>query len=333
MTTDQLPSAEMPRVTLGRTGIETSSLSLGTWGFGNVGNQAARVGDDDADLAALLTAAFVAGVRFLDSADAYDNEDRLGRVLAQIEVPEDLIIGTKFGHGRGFDADGIRRSAEQSLKNLNLERLPLLMVHDPRDEDDMKAVLGAGGALEGLRRLQDEGLVGAIGVATGTFRPLEMSVDCGEFDCVQFPRLYTLLNQASKDRGLLGRAKEAGLGTLNPAPFGGNILATGAVEGALYCYRPALPDVVAAVERMEAECRRLGVPLITAALAFSLSEPLIDVTIVGVASADQLHDNLRAFAAGVSREDLETIAAAGKVDPHILGGPDFRKAWPLDRQF
>ena len=57
-----------------------------------------------------------------------------------------------------------------------------------------------------------------------------------------------------------------------PAPFGGNILATGvrADRDPLYMYRPAIPEVVQAVQRMEQRCRELGVSLPVAALAFVL---------------------------------------------------------------
>jgi D-threo-aldose 1-dehydrogenase len=320
----------MPAAILGRTGLATSRLSIGTWGFGPVGAPETRIADDSS-LEALLSAAFAAGVTMLDSAEAYQSEARLGSILAKMETPEGLVITTKFGHGKGFSADAFRRSAEQTLIDLRLEQLPLMFVHDPRNADDMAEVLGAGGALEGMRRLQDEGLLAHIGIATGTFQPLETAVDSDEFDCIQFPRLYTLLNTASKTRGLLERAREREMGTLNPAPFAGNILATGTIDGALYCYKPALPEVLGAVKAMETRCAELGIELPAAALAFSLTEPLIDVTVVGVRTPYELAQDLAALTSGVSRSDLESIAAAGNVDPSILGGPGYETPWPQDR--
>lgn len=323
-------STPMPRAVLGRTGIETSKLSLGAWGFGTASAPQAQAGDDE-NLAAILTAAFAAGIRLIDSAEAYANEDRIGRILSQIEVPDDLTIVTKFGHGKGFSADQFRRSAEQSLTDLHLESIPMMMIHDPRGDEDMDFILGPGGALEGLRKLQDEGLVQHIGVATGTLPPLHRAVECGEFDAIQFPRLYTLVNQAARTSGLLDAAAEKNMATMLAAPFTGNILATGAVEGALYSYWPAPPELIEGVQKMEARCAELGVTLPVAALAYALTEPLVDCTVVGVTRPQELEWDLAALDTHVSRADLESIAAAGPVDPWVLGGPDFIWPFPLER--
>jgi D-threo-aldose 1-dehydrogenase len=325
-----MSESSMPQVTLGRTGITTSRLSIGTWGFGNASAPAARV-TDEATLIAVLRAAFAAGVRFIDSAEVYANEDRLARLLKEADAPADLVIATKFGHGKGFTGALFRESVERSLTDLGLDKLEVMMVHDPRDDDDMDVVLGKGGALEELRRMQDEGIVGATGVATGTYGPLRRAVDSGEFDCVQFPRLFTLLNQTARSTGLLADAKAKGMATLNPSPFGGSILATGAKPGALYVFRPALPEVTEAVRKMEARCAELGVSLPAAALAFSMTEPLVDVTIVGVVNAGELTADLAALTIGLSHDEIESIAAAGAIDPALLGGPDFVRSWPADR--
>lgn len=320
----------MPQVVLGRTGIETSRLSIGTWGFGDASAPQARVADEET-LVRILATALAAGVRFIDSAEVYANEAKLGRLLKEVGAPDDLVVATKFGHGKGFSGPQFRQSVEQSLKDLGLEKIELMMVHDPRTEEDMEIVMGKGGALEELRRMQDEGIVGSIGVATGTFGPLRAAVDSGEFDAIQFPRLFTLLNQTARTTRLLEDAKERNLATLNPAPFGGNILATGARPGALYCYRPALPEVFSAVEAMQRRCAELDVSLPAAALAYSLTEPLVDVTIVGVTTEEELEWDLGALDVGLGRDELESIAAAGPVDPFLLGGPSFLRAWPDDR--
>jgi len=328
---------DVPWTTIGRTGLRTTRLGIGTWGFGPIGAPASQVGDDEA-MVAVLRAAFEAGIRYLDTAESYANEERLGRLLPFTGAPPDLLIATKSGRSgkvtEGFTADHFRRSAEQSLRQLRLEKLPLLLIHDPRDADDMAEVLGPGGALEGLRKLQSEGLVQYIGIATGTIGPLWQAVETGEFDVIQMPRLYTLLNTASRDTGLLAAAKARNMGTMVPAPFGGNILATGVRPDreALYMYRPAIPQVVDAVARMEARCRELGVSLPVAALAFVLSEPLIDLTIVGLARPEEVYWNVPACDPGVTRAQLESIREAGRIDPVLIGGPDFKPVFAGQRR-
>lgn len=327
-----MTSARVPSVMLGRTGLTTSKLSLGTWGLGGaVGPPEVHVVGDEA-IVDLLTAAFAAGIRFINTAEAYENEALLGRLIPLASPPADLIVATKYGHGKGFSADQVRASAERSLRELRLEKLPLMFVHDPRTEEDMRVILGPGGALEALRKLQAEGLLGAVGVATGTLRPLQIAVECDEFDAIQFPRLYTLLNPTAKTSGLLAAAKAKQIATLSAAPFGGAILATGTRHSPQYTFLPALPEVVAAVQAMEQRCAQLGVSIATAALAFNYTEPLVDVTVPGMVNRREVLENVAAFDAGVSRADVESIATAGQIDPVLLGGPEFRTSWPANRR-
>jgi D-threo-aldose 1-dehydrogenase len=327
------PPAErrVPSVTLGRTGLATSKLSLGTYGWGGAGPPQVRV-EGDARILSLLQAAFAAGIRFLNTAEAYENEAILGRLLPEAGAPADLLIATTFGHGKGFSADQFRASAERSLRELRLERLPLMFVHDPRTEDDMRVVMGRGGALEGLRSLQSEGLVQFIGVATGTLTPLRIAVASDEFDVIQFPRLYTLLNQTARTSGLLDAARAKNIGTLSASPFGGHVLATGAVDGALYTFAPALPEVLEAVRRIDRRCAELSVSIVEAALAFNYTEPLVDVTVAGMVTPSEIEHNALAFESKLNRAQLESIAESGRLDLTLIGGPDFVSAWPADRR-
>lgn len=322
----------IPSVTLGRTGLVTSKLSLGTYGWGGLGPPEVRV-EGDENILTLLRAAFRAGIRFINTAEAYANEAILGRLLPEADPPDDLLIATTFGHGKGFTADQFRASAERSLRELRLEKLPVMFVHDPRTAEDMRFIMGSGGALEGLRKLQSEGLVQYIGVATGTLAPLQIAVESNEFDVIQFPRLYTLLNQTARTSGLLAAARAKNIGTLSASPFGGAILATGThLPEPLYTFAPALPEVVDAVQRMEQRCAELGLSIALAALAFNYTEPLIDVTVPGMVSVREIDENVSAFDVALAREQLESIAAIGRVDPALLGGPEFLSSWPADRR-
>lgn len=326
-----MPENVVPSVTLGRTGLVTSKLSLGLWGWGGVGPPEVRV-EGDSRIVELLRTAFAAGIRFLNTAEAYNNEALLGRLLPETNPPADLLIATKFGHGKGFSADQFRESAERSLRELNLQKLPLMFVHDPRSEDDMKVVLGPGGALEAMRKLQSEGLLGHVGIATGTLKPLHIAVESNEFDVIQFPRLYTLLNPVAKTSGLLAAARAKNIATLSAAPFGGAILATGTAHDPLYTFAPALPEVVDAVKRMEQRCAEFGVTIAQAAMAYNYTEPLVDVTVPGLINEREIAEAVSAFTCGLTRAQVELIAEAGRIDPVLIGGPEFLASWPPDRR-
>ena len=135
---------------------------------------------------------------------------------------------------------------------------------------------------------------------------------------IQFPRLYTLLNQTARTSGLLEAARAKNIATLSAAPFGGAILATG-TSRRRRCTRsrPALPEVVEAVQRMERRCAELGVLAGQAALAFNYTEPLVDVTVPGMVSVREIEENVSAF-------DVGADSRAAGVDRR--GGPDRSRA-------
>lgn len=323
------------QVTLGRSGIRTSRIGLGAWGLLNAeGSHPSVQVNDEAAVADLLRTAFDLGITLLDSAEVYANEPALGRIIRSLDnAPDDLIVSTKFGHGKGFSGAQIRTSVEQSLDAFGVERIPLFMLHDPRDDADLAEIRAANGALPELRRLQDEGLVGSIGVATGTLPPLQAAVASDEFDVIQFPRLYTLLNRAAAVSGLLDAAKERNIGTILTSPFGGNILATGVagVANPLYSFWGAQPEVVAATANIEAAAAREGLTMPEAAMAFALAEPRIDAVVIGVKSTAELREDVAIADRAIDPAALERLAEAGAIDEHHLGGPEFVWPFAMDR--
>jgi D-threo-aldose 1-dehydrogenase len=321
--------------TLGRTGLTTSRIGLGAWGLENPtgSHPAVHVLGEEA-VAGMLREAFALGITLLDSAEVYANEQALGRAIRSLDnVPDDLIVSTKFGHGKGFAGEQIRNSVERSLDAFGIESIPLFMLHDPRGDADLDIIYAQGGALPELRRLQDEGLVGSVGIATGTLAPLLSAVESDEFDVIQFPRLYTLLNDSAKTSGLLKRAREKNIGTILTSPFTGNILGTGVrgVDAPLYSFWAAQPEVVEAVGRMENAAEAAGLALPEAAMAYALAEPLIDVVVIGVKNVAELRQDVAVQDADIDPETLRGIAEAGRVDQHLLGGPEYVWPFPMER--
>jgi len=320
--------------TLGRTGLSTSRIGLGAWGLGNAASHPAVQVRNEDEIEAILATAFELGITLLDSAEVYDNEELLGRIIRSLdEVPPNLIVSTKFGHGKGFSAGQVRESVERSLEAFQIDSIPLFMLHDPRGDADLEVIYGRDGALPELRRLQSEGLVGSVGIATGTLPPLQAAVDSDEFDVIQFPRLFTLLNQSARTSGLLESAKAKNIGTILTSPFAGDILATGVrgVAEPLYSFWAAQPEVVEAVGRLQEEADAAGLALPEAAMAYALSEPLIDVVVIGVSSAAELRQDAAVLDAQVDADTLAKLEDAARVDQRFVGGPDYVWPFPLDR--
>lgn len=321
------------RVTLGRTGIQTHRLGLGLWGMGNPAAPPSFKVEDAATLRELLGIAFAAGINLLDSAEVYANEEQIGQLIAELGPPADLVVSTKFGHGKGFTPEQIRDSVDRSLAAFGIDSIPLFMVHDPRTQADMDGIEGDLGTLAELRRLQDAGKIGSIGVATGTLPALRAAVASDAWDVIQFPRLFTLLNQQAQVTGLLEDAKAKNMGTILTSPFAGNLLGTGVrgVDAPLHSAWPAEPEVIEAVGRMQDEAEKRGIALAEAAIAYPLTNDLVDVVVFGAQTLAELEQDIAAASAGYALEDLQAIADAGRLDPRWVGGPDFLWPFPEDR--
>jgi 2,5-diketo-D-gluconate reductase A len=108
--------------------------------------------------------AIEAGYRLIDTAEAYHNEDAVGRAIRASGVPrEELIVTTKFDR-HWHHEDGPRQALEASLERLGLDTVDLLLIHWPNPALDRYV-----DAWRGMLALLDQGRVRAIG--TSNFTP------------------------------------------------------------------------------------------------------------------------------------------------------------------
>ena len=118
---------------LGRTGFQVSTISVGCWA---IGGSWGKVNDEES-LAALHRSLDL-GVNFFDTADVY-GDGHSERLLARLrkERRETFYIATKAGRrlsphvASGYNAANLTRFIERSLTNLNVEALDLLQLHCP----------------------------------------------------------------------------------------------------------------------------------------------------------------------------------------------------------
>jgi D-threo-aldose 1-dehydrogenase len=115
--------------------------------------------------------------------------------------------------------------------------------------------------------------------------------EAGEFDYFLLAGRYTLIDQDSMAR-LLPLCERHAISLIIGGPYNSGILATGAVAGATYDYRPAAPAILDRVRKIEAVCTRHGVALQAAALQFPLHNPLVASIIPGARSVAEVEANL-----------------------------------------
>ena len=284
----------LARRPLGAIGTSVAPIAIGCAPLGNMPDTFDyEVSEEDA--LATVRAALDSQLNYLDTAAHYgdgESERRIGLVLRELGgLPEGAFLQTKIGADAEGDYSGetVRRRFERSLELLGRDHIDLVFLHDP-EKTTFEDAFAPGGPIEVLQGFKDQGAIGHLGVAGG---PIEMEiryVESGVFDAVITHNRYTLLNRVAEP--LLDMAAARGVALLNAAPYGSGMLAKGPDAYPRYAYQAA-PDVAIARTRQLAEiCDRHGVPLGAAALQFSLRDPRIAVTIVGMSKPERIQQTL-----------------------------------------
>ncbi len=259
-------------------------VTVGTSGLGK------RPGADEALAAALVASPF----RQLDTGNNYArgrSEQLLGDAIAAAGgLPADKAVFSKADQDPDtgvFDGDRVLRSFDETTARLGLETLPLYHLHDPYTISVSEA-MAKGGPVEALLRLREEGRVGAVGIAAGEHALVEEYVRTDVFDVVLSHNRWTLVDRTAET--ILALATERGMTVFNAAPFGGGILAGSTFRGDTYGYQPASSDFLAHLDAVRALCAEAGVSVAGAALQFSMLEPRIHSTVVGIYSQQRLDE-------------------------------------------
>jgi len=275
---------------LGRSGAQVSILALG----GVIGMQLPP--SDSHDPVAIAETALDLGITYFDTAPSYNNgqsETNYGQVLARRR--NEVFLACKTGD-RSYD--GTMRSVEQSLKRLRTDRFDLLQIHGVSAQEDVPAWGRPDGVVTALRKLQEEKVTRFLGV-TGhdDAGRLQQAIEMYEFDT-----LLTTLNPVSRRRQfreeLLPTANRKGMGVIAMKVMGGGngCLVTG--NPFKQVLRPYHDETSRQVQARSLIRYTLGLP--------------ISVAVIGVASVDQLKQNVRIVRetspmTPVERQKLETV--------------------------
>ena len=312
------PSSRRP---LGGTGLSVSPICAGCASLGDM-PETFDYSVSRESAAETLRAVFESPINFLDTAASYgdgESERRIGEALEEIGgLPEGYVLATKADRDLttgDFSGEQMRRSVERSLRLLGVDRLQLVHLHDP-EHSTFEEIMAPGEAMETLVALKEEGLIEHLGVAGGPIGMEIRYVETGLFEVVITHNRYTLVNRTAEP--LFEAAAARGVAVLNAAPYGSGILAKGPDAYARYAYSEAPREVIEAVRAMDVACREHGVPLAAAALQFSLRDPRIVSTIVGMSQPERIRQTLELAAHPVPEElwpALDALAPEQQPDP------------------
>jgi D-threo-aldose 1-dehydrogenase len=311
-------------------------MDLGVFGFGGapIGNLGRPVSEQDA--LGALEAAWDVGVRFFDTAPHYGlglSEQRMGIALAgrprdefvvctkvgRILVPNDrpehamddegFAVQASFRRVRDYSRDGVLRSLEASLDRLHLQRIDVVLVHDP-DDYYREALEGAFPALEELRA---QGVIRAYGAGMNQSEMLAEFVRNTDLNVILLAGRYTLYEQNALDE-LLPLCVQRGVKVIAGGVFNSGLLATDPPgPTATYNYASPPPSVLQRVERIAAACRRHGVSLPAAAVQFVLAHPAIRTACLGARTAAEVQRNATLFDAQIPSSLWDDLKSDGLV--------------------
>lgn len=304
-------------------GRSKKPVKLTRMGFGGapLGNLYRKVTDEDAQAA--LLGAYEAGIRYFDTAPQYGlgrSEERFGKAI-DVFGRDNIVLSTKVGRLL-FDCapdevtpeafvdvpqrrivfdytyDGVMKSYEASKKRIGVESADILLVHDvcafsqgSQEASDAKVrELFDGGGYRALTELREAGEISAIGAGVNEWQVCEKLLGLGDFDCFLLAGRYTLLEQDALE-SFLPLCEKRDVGIILGGPYNSGILATGAIDGAMYNYAPAPETILDRVRKIEAVCAAHDVKLIAAALQFVFGHPCVKTVIPGAVNKDQIRSN------------------------------------------
>lgn len=301
---------------LGQTDLEVSRICLGTW---QTGGEWGAVEERDAIQAA--RAALGLGVNFFDTAQAYgfgESERLLGRSLelGSQSRRDEVVLATKGGlrmEGdellRDSSPDWLRRGVEQSLRELGTDHIDLYQVHWPDRDTPFERTAAA------LDELVAEGKIRYVGVSNFDADEMSDFERTRKIDAAQPP--YHLFRRDVEDE-ILPYCREHGVGVLVYGPLAHGLLtgkldtdtefAEGDWRGQSSLFRgEEFEGNVQIVKELGRFAEERGHTVAQLAVAWTLSNPDVEVAIVGVRRPDQIEGTAPAGEMELSDDDRQEI--------------------------
>jgi D-threo-aldose 1-dehydrogenase len=318
----------MLRRQVGLTGLSVTELGFGGAPIGGL----FKASPADAARAA-VDAAWDAGIRYFDTAPHYGlglSERRLGEALRG-RPREEYVLSTKVGRllvpnpaptgsdlaAGGFavpddlirvldySADGVRRSLDASLQRLGLDRVDIVLVHDPDDHAD-QAIAEALPTLIGLR---DQGVIEAVGLGMNQWQVPLRAVRETDLDVIMLAGRWTLADRSGAP--LLEACAERHISVLAAGPFNSGLLARPwPPDGAHFNYGPAPAHLLEQARRLARRSEEHGLTLPQAALLFPLLDKTVACVVAGLGSPGHVESAVRWLTApGPETNWMQEVAA------------------------
>ena len=279
---------------LGKSDLNMSVITLGTWGMG--GDFWGKVDDDQS--IATIRAGLEAGINLIDTAPVYGDghsEEVVGRALEGLKR-EDIVLATKCGRFT-CETEKIRQELETSLKRLKTDYIDLYQVHWPDDKVPFEETFGE---LENMRK---QGKIRYIGVSNFSVEQTEEASKYCQIVSTQ-PQYSLLVRDIEKD--ILPYCVEKNIGILSYGSIGAGAL-TGKFKekpvfkedderASFYTFfqEQNWPKTKQMIDTLEEIAASHGKPTVHAAINWVLKQKGISVALVGARTPEQVRMNAQA---------------------------------------
>jgi diketogulonate reductase-like aldo/keto reductase len=264
-------------------GADMPAIGFGTSALGNCGE--------------IVATALALGYRHIDTAWKYGTERGVGEGMRASGLPrKDIFLTTKVSH-EYLRTDDFARSVDESLKNLGVDHVDLLLVHWPNPDIPLEQPIAA------LARAKRQGLARHIGVANFNIALLDNAISlCPEPLVTLQAEYHAYLDQ----RKLAAACRSRGLIFTAYCPLGrGRLLRD-----------PVLADIAA----------HKGRPLAQIALRWLIQQGNI-VPIPRSSNAKRMAENLAVFDFTLTDEEMRRINALARAGGRIADPVGRAPAW------
>ncbi|HEV7913914.1 MAG TPA: aldo/keto reductase [Albitalea sp.] len=298
---------------LGKSGLQVSELSLGSWVTYH--NQV-----DEGAAKEMMAAAFDAGVNFFDNAEAYaggKSEELMGAALRALKWPRlNYIVSTKFFWGLDREGAAINRkdtlnrkylsqAIDGSLKRFGLDVIDIVYCHRPDPETPVEETVRA------MSDMITRGKALYWGTSEWPADAIRAAWEIAERQHLHKPVVeqpqYHLFHRKRVEEEYARLYDEIGLGLTTWSPLASGLLtgkyqggipagSRGAMQGMGFLEKTLTDQAKnAAVARLEAVAAELGCSVAQLAIAWAAKNPHVSSVITGASKLSQLRSNLGAI--------------------------------------
>jgi aryl-alcohol dehydrogenase-like predicted oxidoreductase len=311
---------------LGKTGFRVSVVTLGGGGLGMLWGPTT-----EEECIETVKHAVANGINIIDVAPLY-GRGKAEEIVAKAwpDLAPKPLVATKvyvMPDQRADLSGAVRRSLEESLVRMDLDRVDVFQLHnqiEPREPVartrlTLREVIGQGGVLETMQQLKDEGMVRALGFSGVARHDVvrELFAD-GRLETVQ---LVTNILCSEGEMGAIGDAKyrdhlemvrladAASFGVFGIRAFAAGSL-TAAIDRTLPSDHPVARDAALALQHLGFLTAEAAPSLAFAAMRYALTLPGVSTVVTGAKNRTELAEAVAAMDAGpLSPATMERIVA------------------------